>query len=257
MNYYGSKWNAAEWVLSHFPEHEVYAEAFGGSAAILLKKPRSGREIINDLDSEIFNLYKVIRDSGNDLKELLKKTPFGREEFELSFQPSNEDIERARRLCVRAYFGIGNSAHHKTGMRIGTASHNCTAKSWVNYADSLDEIIERFRGVFIENGDYRELLRRYDTPETLFYLDPPYMPSTRTFPTNYKHDWKEEDHVEFLLNVSNLKGMAILSGYDHPSYDALGWKKVSKEMKSQKDAKKLEVLWISPNAQKRTAQNRK
>lgn len=248
MNYYGSKWNAAEWIISHFPEHSIYVEVFGGSGAVLMQKPRTPREVINDIDGEIHNLYKVVRDNGPELKKLLELTPFSRTEYENSFNLDGSDLERARKLCVRAYMGIGNSCNRKTGMRIGTGSTTCTAKSWVSYFEALDDLTKRFQGVFIENSDYRELIRRYDTQDTLFYLDPPYVMATRSCAEQYKHDWKQNDHTEFLELLHDIKGKCVVSGYDHSSYDVLNWPKVNKDFKTQKRTTKTETLWLSPSA---------
>lgn len=254
LNYYGSKWNAADWIMSHFPEHKIYVEVFGGSASILLQKQRTSREVVNDLDDEIFNLYRVVRNKGGALKRALSLTPFSRSEYNLAYKPAKGDVERARRACVRAYMGIGNSITRKSGIRIGTKSMTCTARSWQSYVESLDEIVERFRGVLIENDDYREVIRRYDTPDTLFYLDPPYVASTRSCWEQYKHDWADKDHIEFLDVIRGIKGMAVVSGYDHEFYDCLGWVRHQREFKTQKKTRKTETIWINDNAVKRTAQ---
>jgi DNA adenine methylase len=253
MNYYGSKWNAAPWILSHFPEHKIYVEGFAGSAAILLNKKRSDREILNDKDDEIVNIFRMARERGSELQELLKLTPFARSEFYHSYDPTDDPLEQARRTLIKAFMGIGNSVFRKNGFRISKTSSTCTAKSWVNYADCFEEIIERLRGVLVENMDYVDLLLRYDDHSTLFYLDPPYVRETRKCTQDhYRHDFEDEEHLRFLESIKALKGMVIVSGYDHVIYDSLGpsWFKVGKEFHTQKGSFAQEVIWLNKACQK-------
>src|SRR6185312_12415259 len=126
LNYFGGKWNAGPWIISHFPDHEIYVEPFGGGASVLLQKPRSKREIINDIDLEIVNLYRVMRNAWPELERLLKLTPHSRVEYQDAYEDSNDMVEQARRTLVKSYFGIGYSQFHKgNGMRTSKTSGTC------------------------------------------------------------------------------------------------------------------------------------
>lgn len=122
LRYHGGKWRLSTWIISHFPEHRIYVEPFGGSAAVLLNKPRSFSEVYNDMDSDVFNYFRVIRDeeSRNKLIDLLCLTPYSRDEFNLAYEPTTEPIEKARRLIVRAQMGFGTAgAVRKTKKKMG------------------------------------------------------------------------------------------------------------------------------------------
>lgn len=246
LNYFGGKWILAPWIISHFPEHKIYCEPFGGSLSVLLRKPRTKREIVNDVDGELFNLYLVARDCGRELNDRLKLTPHSRQEYKLSMEKSDDPIEMARRTIVRCYFGIGDSfIHSHNAFRTSKTPNTCGAKSWVNYGNAFDEIIQRLAGVTIENLSYEKMFQKYDSKETLWYLDPPYAPSTRTKKHNYREDWSSLKHVSFLGEVKKLKGHVILSGYDCDIYQSelQGWQIETKEAKAQV-GKRMEYLWI-------------
>lgn len=118
MRYHGGKWRLAPWIIQHMPPHRVYVEPFGGAASVLLRKPRTYAEVYNDMDGEIVNLFKVARDDSERLKHLLELTPFSRDEFAASYEPTSNPIEQARRTVVRSFLGFGSNAHAKaTGFR--------------------------------------------------------------------------------------------------------------------------------------------
>ena len=122
IRYHGGKWRLAPWIISHFPEHRIYVEPFGGAGSTLIRKRRCYAEIYNDLDSEVVNVFRVLRDPSTAvaLREAIELTPFGRAEFEAAYEPTDEPIERARRTIIRAYMGFGSAsynAQHGTGFR--------------------------------------------------------------------------------------------------------------------------------------------
>lgn len=245
LNYYGGKWSQAEWIIEHFPDHEMYVEAFGGAASVLLRKPRSTMEVVNDIDDEVFNVYRAVRDHGTKLRRLLSMTPYSRTEYELSREPAISDIERARRTIVRTYLGIGDSLNQRNGFRMSKLSNVTPEKTWQTYVQALDETIERFRGVLIERLDYRKLIEKYDTPGTLWYLDPPYVKSERSNRHGYRHDFNDEDHAELMKHAFALKGMVIVSGYDSALYDQYDWRKVTRKVNTNSGLA-TETLWLCP-----------
>ncbi len=110
VRYHGSKWRLAPWIVGFIPEHTSYVEPYGGGGSVLLRKWRSDIEIYNDLDGEMVNLMKVVRDRGADLCRVLAGTPYSRDEFELSYRECDDEVERARRTIVRSFMGFGSGA---------------------------------------------------------------------------------------------------------------------------------------------------
>lgn len=256
VRYHGGKWKLAPWIISHFPAHRVYVEPFGGGASVLLRKPRAYAEIYNDLDSEIVNLFRVLRDQGEELTRLVSLTPFARDEFDLSYQKTDDPLEQARRTMVRCGMGFGSSAMGdiKTGFR-GSATRSGThpATDWANQAKNLPYIIERLQGTIIENRDALELMRYHDAPTTLHYCDPPYAHETRSWISAkdaYRHELDEDGHRALAECLKSLTGAVLLSGYDCPLYQELfgDWQKKSKEVYVERVQKRTECLWLNDAA---------
>ena len=268
LRYFGGKWRMAPWIISHFPKHKNYVEPFGGSASVLLRKPRSNGEVYNDLDDEVTKLFQILRsDRAGDLIEAVSLTPFSRSEFELSYQPSEDAIEAARRLIVRSFFGYGGALaiqRRPTSFRsVNRKAGNPPAAPWRNYPDALAHIVERLHGVVIERRPALTVLTDHDAADTLFYVDPPYVHETRSQKAQggkphqrYGHEMTEADHEELLDQLKALTGRVILAGYAHDLYDnALsGWFRTEREVNADGGAKRTEVLWANftpPNKQER------
>lgn len=175
LRYHGGKWRLAPWIVSHFPKHRTYVEPFGGGASVLLRKARSYAEVYNELDGEIVNVFRVTRDQGEQLQRALELTPFAREEFDLSYQPTDDPIEQARRTIVRSFQGFGSASitGEVSGFRSNSnRSYTTPAHDWRNYPDKLVALIERMRGVVIENRDAVRCMQHHDSDDTLHYVDP-------------------------------------------------------------------------------------
>jgi hypothetical protein len=146
LRYHGGKWRLAPWIISHFPAHRVYVEPFGGAASVLMRKPRAYAEVYNDLDGELVALFRVLRDETQAaaLVRAVSLTPFAREEFAASYEPSGDPVEQARRTVIRAFMGFGSNAHVRaTGFRANSNRSGTTpARDWANYPDALVAIIE-------------------------------------------------------------------------------------------------------------------
>ena len=168
--YHGGKWILADWIIGYFPKHRVYVEPFGGAGSVLLQKPRCYAEIYNDLDGEMVNLFRMVRDRGSELRRLLELTPFARDEYRLSFDVCEDPMELARRTMVRSFMGFGSNAlcrDIKSGFRSNSnRSGTVPAHDWRNFPTAMDGLIERLRGVCIENADASEIMRRHDGKET-------------------------------------------------------------------------------------------
>jgi DNA adenine methylase len=253
VRYHGGKWKLAPWIIGHFPPHRVYVEPFGGGASVLLRKPRCYAEVYNDLDGEIVNLFRVLRDQGPALVNAIYLTPFSRVEFQDSYQPSDDPVEQARRTVIRSFMGFGsagacgaNTGFRSNSNRSGTAP----AHDWANYPSELPAIIERLRGVVIENRNAAQVMATHDGGETLHYVDPPYLPETRDRGNDYKHEMSELEHLEMLDALKALRGAVVLSGYESAIYDAAldGWTKVTRSAHADGAQDRVEVLWLNSKA---------
>ena len=232
FRYPGSKWGLADWIIQHFPagyERMVYLEPFAGSAAVFFNKRQGTVETINDLDSNVVNLFYVLREKPEELKRMLELTPYSREEYQKAAEPCEEPIEKARRFIVRTTQAIGAKPdsgwrNHKQ-MKVGG-----TACKWGSIAETLETATKRLRGdpthlVQIEHMDALRLIARYDSPDVLMYLDPPYVRSTRKSGRLYKHEMDDARQLEMLELISRSKAKIILSGYPSQLYDdhLSGW----------------------------------
>lgn len=259
MRYHGGKFRLAPWIISHFPPHRTYCEPFGGAASVLMQKPRSYGEVYNDLDDDIVNVMRVLRDpeSCTRLAKSLAMTPYARAEFEQAFEHTDEPAERARRTLVRAEMGFGSAGATKgsTGFRIDTKRNHGTAMHvWSRIPHELADFGRRLQGVLIENRSALQVIADHDTAETLFYVDPPYVHDTRQMGSRcYRHEMDDQQHAQLLQALLSVKGMVVLSGYPHPLYeDALPqWTRIetcARMAAGRGTGIRTEVLWISPNA---------
>lgn len=248
IRYFGGKWMLAPWIISYFPKHRIYCEPFGGAGSVLLRKPRSWHEVYNDVDSELVNLFKVARDNGEELARKLELTPFSRIEFNESYQSSDDPIEQARLTVVRAFQGFGSNAHSNiTGFRAFVRSTGtAVGKDWCSYPDALRLVIDRLRGVVIENRAALDVMKAQDSTDTLHYVDPPYVPSTRKA-NSYRHEMTDYDHEELAEFLHGLKGFVALSGYSSDMYyDLYGdWRCFQKTANADGARKRTECLWVN------------
>jgi DNA adenine methylase len=253
VRYHGGKWRLAPWIIKHFPNHRCYVEPFGGGGSVLLRKPRSYAEIYNDLDGEIVNLFRMARDAGDDLRRLIELTPFSRTEFRNSYLPSGDPLEQARLTLVRSFMGFGSNAIGKnTGFRSNsTRSGTTPSHDWRNYPLAFGAIIERLQGVVIENNDATEVMRTHDSHETLHYVDPPYVSSTRNEGRDYRHEMNDAQHRALADVLKALRGTVILSGYASDLYEDLyaDWHRVERRTLADGARSRTEVLWINRSAE--------
>lgn len=273
LRWHGGKWRLAPWIISHFPPHRVYVEPFGGAASVLLRKPRAYAEIYNDLDDDVVNLFRVLRDdpvtNGLTLVDHLIHTPFARTEFELAYEETGDPVERARRLIVRSFMGFGSDGHNRavrTGFRSASNRSGTTpAHDWGSYPDVLEIIIRRLRGVVIEHRDASVVMLSHDSLTTLHYVDPPYLPETRSNKSRkgggkyhaYAHELTEENHTDLLKVLCSLSGMVVLSGYPAPLYDEMlsGWSRVETSAMADGARERTEVVWLNPTCVQRLAES--
>lgn len=255
LKYYGSKFRLAKWIIEHFPKHRHYVEPFGGGASVLLIKEPSRLETYNDLNDQIVNFFRVLRERPAELVHQVNLTPWARAEYEYCLDEIETDnpVEMACRLFFRLWMSIGSQFKTAKGSwrrySCGKRAVNPTARE-----ETLFEASKRLQLVQIEKRDAFKLIRELDTPETLFYLDPPYVPSTRIVKKAYSHEMDNDAHREFAELLYNVQGYVVLSGYPSEIYaelfEAKGWLRTDKETLAMSGAKRTECLWLSP----RTAQ---
>lgn len=262
LRYHGGKYRIAPWIISHFPPHRIYVEPYGGAASVLMAKPRSLGEVYNDLDEEVVNVFRVLRDpaAAEKLRMLCHLTPFARAEFELSYEPTDDPVEAARRTIAKSYMGHGSSSRrkHRTGFRGKAFRKRATGPmDWARWPDAIPQFVERLRAVTIESVPALDLIRRHDGAGTLVYADPPYPMGIRTAlrsPADigraYRHELSDEDH-ELLADVlRSAKSAVVVSGYRCDLYDRLyaGWAREEKDTIADGMAKRTECLWMNPAA---------
>lgn len=260
LRYHGGKWRMAPCLIDLFPRHRFYVEPFGGGASVLLQKTRAAAEIYNDLDREIVNVFRVMRDQGVQLIEKLRLTPFARDEFELSREPSVDAVEQARRTIVRSFMGYGTTLTRmnvtdglvqKTGFRRLRRDSTTVALDWSGLPDAFVAIFERLQGVVIENRDACEVMEEHDSAETLHYVDPPYVHSSRqardgASKMGYRHELDDDGHRKLAETLNRLDGAVILSGYPSELYDELfaGWQRIERRAWAINAGERCEVIWL-------------
>lgn len=252
LRYYGGKWNLAPWIISHFPPHKNYVEPCGGAAGVLLQKPRSPLETYNDLDGNVVNFFRVLRDRPDELIRKIRLTPWAREEYELSLEPCEDEIERARRFAVNSWMCVTGDTRTVSGWRSQTEREG----RWRNapydliQIDHLNDIAARLKFVQIENITWSDCVSKYANDESLIYFDPPYISETRTNGNMYAFEWSDAQHIEAAGILRACSGFVIVSGYACPLYtelyEAHGWQRRDKEAKTNSGGKRIESLWLSP-----------
>lgn len=284
LRYHGGKFRLASWIIKHLPPHRVYVEPYSGAASVLLCKPRSYAEVINDLDGDVVNLFRVLRDpsTAEELTRLALLTPFSRQESEQAYLPApkGDVVEQARRLLVRSWMGFStNGATAGSAARVGfngrldrsdklkreenkpaistgfrnnvTRSSTTPAHDWARWPSIIEAVTERLTGVVIENRPALHLLVQLDGPGVLFYVDPPYVKSTRSDGRDdYRHEMTDADHQLLSESLHQASSMVVLSGYDCPLYaDLYGdWQKVSKAVFADRAQARTECVWFNPSA---------
>jgi len=257
--WYGGKYYIRKYIYPYFEiPHQTFVDVFGGGGSIILGKKPSPVDVYNDIDENVVNLFRVLRDKPDELISLLELTPVSRTEFYDCKETYTEgsDVERARKFFTIIRQGFASSISGGWGLKVtesgrGMSSQNAKFISGIEY---LPEVVGRLREIQIENSDFEKIFKIYDRPTTLFYLDPPYLHETRQSKGDYTNEMSIDDHQRLLDLVVGVKGHVVLSGYNNELYnDKLKyWRKVEFEVAtsaSKSDTRKgksrVEVLWIN------------
>lgn len=264
--YYGGKAGpCGAWIAAQLPAHRVYVEPFGGMAGVLMQKQPSLVEVYNDLAGELVNLFRVVRERPADLVAALELTPYARAEYgncRAARRLPADEVERARQTYVILTQSRDNSLLGKGFSHGGAAYTGSVADTFRAGLTRIPAVCERLRGVVIENRCALDLLRQWDGPDTLFYLDPPYTLAQRTAKAGYVHEMDDEAHTALLDRLPGLKAAVLLSGYRNPLYtarlEATGWLRrdfatvahssARRPGKRSNGAARVESLWLNPQA---------
>ncbi len=259
FGYFGSKNKIALQLCSDLPPHTCWVEAFCGSAALTLRKNPAQIEVINDIDSEIYNFFEQLRKNTEALIEAVKLTPYAEQELHMARIPQEElsNLERARRFLVQSMMSInGVFGEERGGFSYSDSfsrnGQDARVSRWNNMPQRLEEVVGRLKKVRVENKDALKLMKRYlDRPNTLMYLDPPYL-GERT--NGYNNDANDvEFHTKMLKMANKANCMIFISAYEHPLYDELltdGWwcKRIIETSTKGSDGKtraRVEVVWMN------------
>jgi DNA adenine methylase len=258
MKYPGSKKSMARWIISHFPagyEGMTYLEPFFGSGCVFFAKERSQIETLNDRDEEIFNLFEQIRDNTEQLIFAVENTPWGRIDYLQAFEKSNNSLEKARRFLVRTWFSIGSGYRVPYGQRMlikrASGGHD-------SFHQKLPEVLTKAgrrlrcqagQYVQIENKDAMELIKKYNRPNVLMYLDPPYVAGTRKHKRIYNYEMDNTEHRRLLEIICNIDAKVLISGYDSDLYNEYlyTWNKDTVISNGEAGNKRSECIWFNYN----------
>ncbi|MCL2501734.1 MAG: DNA adenine methylase, partial [Bacteroidales bacterium] len=269
FGWYGGKFSHLGWLLPQLPDSYHYCEPFAGSGAVLLNRVPSPVETYNDIDGEVVNFFKVLREEKDALIEQIALTPFSREEFGIACEldPKQTNLERARRFYIRARqvrtglaqtASIGRWANCKNTSRSGMSG---VVSRWLGGIEQLNFIAERLLRVQIENRPAIDVIKLYDSKETLFYCDPPYIHETRGDTKSYGYEMTNNNHRELSEVLNSIDGLVAVSNYEcelmEKLYPSNKWNKIfssEKTIHSTKDVRQ-EVLWVNYKIEKLKSKN--
>lgn len=255
LKYPGSKWNIARQIVDMIPEHHSYVEPFFGSGAVLFNKPASDIETINDLDSEVTNLFRCIQKDAGRLARMVMTTPFSREEYDNQFRQGMEEtvcidsFQRAAGFLVRCWQGHGfRTAGGKVGWKNDVAGRERAYAlwNWYRLPEWIIDIAERLRKVQIENRPALEVIKRFDRSGVFMYIDPPYLWETRTG-MQYVYEMPDAEHEGLLKTLLQSRAKIMISGYESDMYNDYlkNWNKCIFKSCAEHGKPRTEVVWMN------------
>lgn len=252
LRYYGGKWDLGRWIISHFPPHDHYVEPCFGAGSVFLQKPQVKLETANDLNGRVVNYFRVMRDRPDELIRLLDLTPWAAEEYRLSQEVSEDELEDARRFHIMCWMSV-NGGPLPTGFRAQNAIGSRFATPATDLLNhDLWSVSRRLKNIQILNEDAVTTLERYTrASDALIYFDPPYLPETRSYQNGYAgFDSGIELHFRAAEVLHTLPGYVVISGYACPLYadlfESRGWIRRDREIQTNSGGKRTESIWLSP-----------
>ena len=260
LKYPGSKWNIARQLAGLIPEHHSYLEPCFGSGAVLFNKQPADIETVNDLDSEVVNLFRCIQKDSARLSRLVETTPFSREEYDRQFTGTPQelyasDFQRAAGFLVRCWQGHGyRPGGSRPGWRndVHGSERAYALRDWYRLPQWIIDITERLKMVQIENRPVLEVIRRFDYADVFMYVDPPYLSETRNGQKAYRYEMTDADHEELLKALRNSRAQVMISGYESEMYNdyLAGWEKESFSSCAEQGKPRTETVWMNYSAGK-------
>lgn len=253
LKYPGAKWNLAAWIISHFPAHKHYVEPYFGSGAVFFNKKPAAHEVINDLSGDVVNLFRVIRERGEELAALIEMTPWAREEFDTAKEQHVDSVERARRFLIRSYQGHSggglrgeNTWSYAAVRKADSSGDFYPIRTWHQLPDRVLGMVNRLIQAEIDNRTAVEVITRCASSDVLIYADPPYKMDARRAGI-YAHEMTDADHVLLLDALDAHPGPVVLSGYHCALYDErlAHWHVREKQAQAEKGNTRTEVLWLN------------
>ncbi len=258
FNWVGGKSRVCKRICSLFPPHTVYVEPYFGAGSVFFHKSPVRVEVLNDLDKDVYNFYSVLRNKElvSELLDLIEFTPYCRDLYKESssiLDKETSPVLKAWAFYVRVTQGYGARLKDNHTWCCGPSVSR--AKVVIEQKSRLMEAHHRLMGAYIENKNALEVLKAWDTPDTLFYLDPPYSLSKRTQTRLYCTESPDSHHVDLVDIVRNLKGYVFINGYNTDEYESLGWPKLERNLVSslatlefRAEVPPVEQLLVNPRA---------
>jgi DNA adenine methylase len=256
---HGGKYYISDFVIAHFPQNfHKYVEGCGGAASVLLNKPQSLIEVYNDADPAIANIFHHLKENPEAFLALIQGIEYAEASFDNAKIHCHEPglIGAVSELVVRRMSrgGLRKAFSWSERLRGGRPGD---LNAWETYKEHLPLIINRLHNVQVENKPVAELIAAHDAPDTFFYVDPPYLPSTRQSNNVYSVEMTEEQHIELLKIANDIQGRILISGYPSPLYEKYlkGWKMncrpiANHSSQSKQKEKRIEVLWMNYKLEK-------
>lgn len=256
---HGGKYYIKDWVINNFPknyESMIYVEPFIGGGSILLNKKPSIKEVVNDIDKELINIYQTLITDPKELVNQLKTYNYNEETFEEALIDKNHPFDDNIDAACNEYIikrmsrgGLGETFAWSDRLRGNKPGDE---NAWDNSIENLKHISNRLSNVIILNQDFKNILSLYNSKDVFIYLDPPYLQKVRSTFNNYKHEMSENEHIKMLEMINKSKALILLSGYNSLLYNDYmrGWNKYEKIVKNNSDQSKIksirtEVLWCN------------
>lgn len=233
--YIGGKTSLVGWITDHLPHHKVYVEPFGGAAAVLLNKARSEVEVYNDLDSDVVQFFRVARERPDELREWCQRVPFSekhhREWVDAFYNGERADdpVDRAGRFLFLRYSQYSAKYHGPSGFKRDILDVK-PSKTWANVGSRIDAVCDRLMGVSIQDGPYERVIEDYDSPETVFYCDPPYLDKDL-------YRVEEMNHTDLEAVLADVEGYVLVSYTERPPDLYEGWTEVTRDVEHHAGAR--------------------
>jgi DNA adenine methylase len=249
LRYPGSKWNLADKISQLLPEHKTYLEPYFGSGAVLFTKTPSAIETVNDLNDDVVNFFRVIKQDPEALAEKIYLTPYSRKVYDDAWKirPENE-IDKALNFVIRSFMSYGFRPTEKSGWKnnVNGRERAYAVKCWNDLPKLIQEVTLRLKQVQIECRPAIELIEKYSRDNVSMYVDPPYVLSTRRR-KQYSVEMEDKDHEELLDALNNSKAKILLSGYDSDLYNKRlkNWERIEFSATAEKGLPRTEILWVN------------